>query len=70
MPDHDRNRGFLFLSDYGTTLPPSIPHRAAKIEVDTRVRRKLRTVLKIRPNTYGWNETQPLKKRSASEHRS
>ena len=35
---------------------------SAKIEVDTRVRRKLRTVLKIRLNTNGWDETQPLKK--------
>ncbi len=33
---------------------------AAKIAVETSVRRKRRTVLKIRLNTNGWDETQPL----------
>jgi len=33
--------------------PPSIPHRAAKIEVDTRVAQETADVIKIRLNTKG-----------------
>jgi hypothetical protein len=53
-------------NNYGTALSPLFAHRCGQDRGRDGVCRKPRTVLKIRLNTNGWDETQPLKKRSAS----